>query len=200
MAPKRFLKIGIIPFAILVLTLIAVLGTLLTRTPTDDPVTQLGGDFTLNSIDGPVSLQDFEGKAVVMMFGFTHCPDICPTGLATLAATLNLLPADQQAQTQGLFISVDPKRDTVERLDQYSRYFHPNILGITGNSDDVDTVVKQYGAFYRMVDMPDSALEYTVDHSSRVYIIDPEGKLADTQYHNSPPQALADSVASLLTD
>ncbi|MCW8885824.1 MAG: SCO family protein, partial [Motiliproteus sp.] len=91
----------------------------------------LGGDFTLVGNDGPVALENFRDQVVVMMFGFTYCPDICPTGLANVAAALNQLEQQQQSKVQALFISVDPDRDTPARLHDYTRYFHDNIQGIT---------------------------------------------------------------------
>ena len=164
----------------------------------DNTSLQLGGDFTLNSVDGPISLSDFDGRGVVMMFGYASCPDVCPTGLATVGAALSRLTPAQQTQLQPLFISVDPDRDTPDRLDQYSRYFYSNMLGLTGNQADIDRVVAAYGAFYQKVPMPDSAMGYSVDHSSRIYLIDRNGQLTGLLYHNSPVAELATALENLL--
>ena len=158
----------------------------------------LGGDFTLTGVNGPVALQDHRNEIVVMMFGFTYCPDVCPTGLANVAAALNHLEDDQLKQVQPMFISVDPDRDTPKRLDEYTRYFHPQIMGITGEKSKIDQVVGQYGAFYQKVPLPDSALKYSVDHSARVYVINKQGELANLMYHNSSPTELADAIKALL--
>lgn len=190
-------RIGWMPILIAGFLLIALLGTLLTQ-QSEPSKPELGGNFTLQSSHGAVSLSDYKGKVVVMMFGFTRCPDICPTGLATLAATFNLLTEEQLNQVQGLFISVDPERDSPERLAKFTHYFHPRIQGITGDKTSIDRTVKLYGAFYRMVDLPDSALKYTVDHSSRVYIIDQNGKLYEMKYHNTAPQEMAEAIKALL--
>ncbi len=158
----------------------------------------LGGDFTLSGIDGPASLHDYHDRVVVMMFGFTSCPDICPTGLANVSAALGYLDDDQLRRVQPLFISVDPQRDTVERLDKYVRYFHPQMRGVTGAKADIDAVVSAYGAVYQIIPLTDSELQYSVDHSSRLYLIDPQGQLATLLYHNTPPEQVADAIKALL--
>jgi len=162
--------------------------------------TRLGGDFTLTSAAGPVSLSDFVGKAVVIYIGYASCPDVCPTALAVLSQSLrNLEPAERE-RVQGIFISVDPERDTPETLAEYSQFFSPRLIGVTGSRDDIDQVVKQYGAFYRRVEMPDSALGYAVDHSSRLYLVNQEGQLVHTLLHNSSPDELTLHLKQLLAE
>ncbi|WP_417581479.1 SCO family protein [Nitrincola sp.] len=158
----------------------------------------IGGDFTLMSADGPVSLSDFQGKGVVIYIGYTYCPDVCPMALATLGQALRNMPAEQSEQIQGIFISVDPERDTLEHLANYSSFFSPQIIGVTGEKSEIDQVVKQYGAFYRRVEMRDSAMEYAVDHSSRLYLINPEGNLEALVSHNSPPDQLMNNLKQLI--
>ncbi|MCW8983370.1 MAG: SCO family protein, partial [Gammaproteobacteria bacterium] len=100
-----------------------------------------GGGFTLQSVDGPVSLNDFKGKAVLIYFGYTWCPDICPTNLALMSAAFGDLEdknPELMKQIQGIFISVDPERDSPERLKEYTNFFHENIIGITGTKDLID--------------------------------------------------------------
>ncbi len=163
-----------------------------------NPYAKLGGDFTLTGVQGPVALKDYREKVVVMMFGFTYCPDICPTGLANVSAALGQLNDSELKDVDAMFISVDPERDTPERLDQYTRYFNPKIQGITGSKADIDKVVSDYGAFYQMVPLPESELKYSVDHSSRIYLINKQGKLAQLMYHNSSPQELAVEIKKLV--
>lgn len=158
----------------------------------------LGGDFQLDSGKGPVALNDFRDQVVVMMFGFTSCPDVCPTGMATVAAAIKQLEESQQQQVQPLFISVDPERDTAAKLDEYAHYFHPRFIGLTGSTEAIDEVVRSYGAFYQKVPMPDSELGYTVDHSTRVYLINRQGQLAKLMFHNSPPAEIGKEIAALL--
>lgn len=159
----------------------------------------LGGDFTLNSIDGPVSLSDFKGQPVVLYFGYTYCPDICPMALAVLGQALRNLPEDQSQQIQGLFVSVDPDRDSLEHLARYSAFFSPQIIGLTGDKASIDQVVQQYGAFYRRVEMKDSAMEYAIDHTSRLYLVDRQGNLAGMVSHNTAPDQLMRQLQELLS-
>ncbi len=167
-------------------------------TPSSAPFSNLGGDFTLHSLQGAVSLHDFQDKAVVLMFGYTACPDICPGELATVAAALRQLPAAAQRQIQVLFISVDPARDTLQLLADYVQYFNPRFIGLRGEKAQIDTLVRQYGAFYRFVALPDSALGYAVDHTARLYLIDKQGQLRATAPHNTAPAQLADQLRALL--
>lgn len=162
--------------------------------------TNLGGDFTLTSAQGPVSLSDFRGKVSVIFIGYASCPDVCPTGLAVLTQAIKQLPEDQREQIQGIFISVDPERDTPQKLAEYTAFFSPRIIGVTGTTDQINQVVRQYGAFYRKVELKDSAMGYAVDHSSRLYLVNQEGHLEKTLLHNSSPQALVDSLKAILTN
>jgi len=154
----------------------------------------LGGDFVLNSEGGTVTLEDFRGQLVLMYFGFTSCPDVCPTALSTIAASMRQLTPDQENQIQPLFVSVDPARDTLENLAKYSAYFHPKMLGITGSIETLDQLVKNYGAYYRHIPLENSALGYTVDHTSRVYLISRQGELISTIAHGTS----VDDVTTLL--
>ncbi len=191
---------------LLVLTLCLLAGLALAFVLRPQPVetriamgdTRLGGDFTLTSAQGPVSLSDFRGKVSVIYIGYASCPDVCPTALAVLTQSLKQLDAQEREQVQGIFISVDPERDTPEKLAEYAAFFSPRIIGVTGSQDQIDQVVRQYGAFYRKVDMKDSAMGYAVDHSSRLYLIDREGRLVQTLLHNSSPQELTQSLQTLL--
>lgn len=162
--------------------------------------TRLGGDFTLASATGPVSLSDFRGQVAVIYIGYAACPDVCPTALAVLTQALRNLDDTQREQVQGIFISVDPERDTPEKLAHYTAFFSPRLIGLTGSKDEIDRVVKQYGAFYRRVEMPDSALGYAVDHSSRLYLINREGQLVHTLLHNSTPDELTLHLQQLLAE
>lgn len=148
-----------------------------------------GGDFTLRSAAGPVSLGDYRGKVVVLYFGYTWCPDICPTSLGLLSAALNELSDAELEQIQALFVSVDPQRDSVERLKEYAAYFHPSLLGVTGTPEQLQQVARQYGAAYRIVEQ-DSAAGYLVDHSADLYLIDRQGRLVDTLHHGTPPERI----------
>ncbi|MFT5722610.1 MAG: protein SCO1/2 [Motiliproteus sp.] len=193
-------RLALLLCALLILLSGALLYFFAKQSPQPSPYQKLGGAFSLHHLSGPVALADFSGKGVVMMFGYTSCPDVCPTGLATLAAALDRLSTQQQQQIQPLFISVDPERDTLKKLDQYSRYFYPGLLGITGSNAELDPVVSAYGAFYRRVEMPSSALVYGVDHSARIYLINRRGQLVKLLNHNTNAAELAEALNQLLQE
>lgn len=158
-----------------------------------------GGDFTLQSADGPVALKDLRGKVVLVYFGYTFCPDICPTSLAYTAQALDLLNKDELTRTQVLFISVDPERDTLKKLKEYGAFFHPNILGVTGSPQEVAAVAKRYGASYSKQETG-SAGGYVVDHTSAIYIVDPAGKMVATLQHGTPPAEEAKAIRAAMKD
>ncbi|WP_295884324.1 SCO family protein [uncultured Thiohalocapsa sp.] len=157
-----------------------------------------GGDFTLRSVDGPVSLSDFRGRVVLLYFGYTACPDICPTNLAIIGYALKQLAPAERAQVQVLFVSVDPARDDLARLAEYAAYFDPGILGITGSDAAVAAAAARYGAAYRRTQESDTAMGYLVDHSAFTYVIDPRGQLVDSLAHATPADAIIARIRQLL--
>jgi protein SCO1/2 len=118
--------------------------------------------------------------------------------MATLKGGLNALKPEELAQVQGMFVSVDPERDTPQKVQEYAQYFHPSILGLTDTPAVLANVAKQYNVFYRKVPMPNSAMGYTVDHSSWLYIIDKNGQLRDQVQHIFAPQDLANVIRKYL--
>ncbi|WGZ94634.1 MAG: SCO family protein [Candidatus Thiothrix putei] len=153
-----------------------------------------GGDFTLQAVQGAVSLSDFQGKVVVLYFGYTACPDICPTSMATLKAALAQLTPVELSQTQGLFVSVDPERDTLEHIQRYVGYFHPSLIGVSGSQAELLEITRRYNAFYRKVEVPGSAMAYTIDHSAILYVIDKDGQVREQVQHAVPPAELAAAI------
>lgn len=156
-----------------------------------------GGDFTLASANGPVALADYRGKVVILYFGYTFCPDVCPTSLATIAQALSMLAPDELDKVSSFLISVDPERDTMAVLKAYAPFFHPSIVGISGSADEVAQVARQYGARY-MKQKPDADGRYAVDHSSFTYVVGRDGKLAASLPYASPPQHIADAIRAQL--
>lgn len=142
------------------------------------PLTEMGvgGDFLLHAGAEDVRLSDFNGKVVLMFFGYTSCPDICPTTLLSLGTVLKKLNEDEASKVQVLFISVDPERDTQTLINEFTRYFHADIMGVSGSVMEIDAVVKKYASAYRKV-KSDSAAGYLVDHASSIYLIDQNGDL-----------------------
>jgi len=159
--------------------------------------TPVGGDFTVEILNKDLSLQDLRGKVVVLYFGYTQCPDICPTSLALLTQALSQMSEEELSGMQSIFVSVDPKRDNTARLDEYTKYFHKNIIGATAEQDEIDKITKLFGASYRIVES-DSAMGYIVDHSSYTYVIDKQGKLRHTLAHGTSPDKILEVVRELL--
>jgi protein SCO1/2 len=156
----------------------------------------LGGDFTLNTTKNiDVSLSSFKGKVVLLYFGFTHCPDMCPTELLQFKQVLEMLPADKRALVQPIFISVDPKRDTAEVLDPYVGFFDKRILALTGSEEELRKVASQYGAQFRYVP---TGSTYTVDHTVNMFLINPQGKLVRIIPYGTPTQNVLQLVTALL--
>lgn len=159
-----------------------------------------GGDFDLVSAQGPVKLSDFRGKVVLLYFGYSACPDICPTNLAIIALALRELSRDELDRVQVLFVSVDPDRDTPERLAGYVEYFHPTMIGLTGSAKALAAAARQYGAAYQRSDAGDSAMGYTVDHSAFTYVIDRSGRLAQVLDHATPAEEIVAILRRQLAD
>ncbi len=156
-----------------------------------------GGDFVLQAPRGPFSLQEQRGKVVLIYFGYTFCPDICPTNLAMMAQALSGLTEAELERVQGVFVSVDPQRDTLDLLAAYTGHFHSSIVGATGSSQDVARVAAQYGAAYRQVE-GESKGGYLVDHSSNTYVVAPDGSLHATLPHAAPPDQILEITRRLL--
>jgi protein SCO1 len=152
-----------------------------------------GGDFVLQSWRGPERLVDLRGKVVLIYFGYTWCPDVCPTNLAIISKALEALPAEALERVQVLFVSVDPERDSTARLREYAGYFHPRILGLTGSPEEIRRVADQYGAAYRRAE-PDQTLGYLVDHSAFTYLVAPDGRLVETLEHATPPPRILEAI------
>lgn len=158
-----------------------------------------GGDFTLQSADGAVSLHDFRGKLVLVYFGYTYCPDICPTSLAATTEGLNRLTAEEQSKVAMIFISVDPKRDTPARLKDYVKFFHPGLFGVTGSAAELAEIAKRYGAFYAEQKVATAGEGYVVDHSADTYVVDPAGQLVGKIAHATPPDQVVVAIRRYLT-
>jgi protein SCO1/2 len=147
----------------------------------------IGGPFTLTSQDGKsVSDTDFAGKYLLVYFGYTNCPDMCPTGLQSMSRALDMLKTDAD-KVQPLFITVDPARDTPKRLKEYDSAFHPKIIGLTGSAEQIASVAKEYQVYY---EKGEGDQDYEVDHSSVIYLMDPSGKLVTTFDEEVDPNAI----------
>ncbi len=154
-------------------------------------------DFLLHSSKGPVRLSDFRGKVVLLYFGYTFCPDICPTSLTATARALRRLPPEQLAEVETLFVSVDPERDTPEHLAEYAAFFHPSIHGVTGTDAEVAAAARPFGVVYARHEAT-GAGGYVVDHSALTYLVAPDGHLAAKLPHAAPPQLVVAELTKWL--
>lgn len=155
-------------------------------------------DFQLTRArNGTLGLQDMKGKWTFVFFGYTHCPDICPVTLAVLGQAFRIIDRTPglAAETQGVFVSVDPKRDTPDSLAEYVSFFDQRFLGVTGSVEQLDAFSRQIGVFYtihaREAGKPDDS--YLVTHSSTIFLIDPQGRLSG----RFPPPHEAQEMAEI---
>jgi len=163
----------------------------------------IGGPFTLVNQDGEtVTDADFRGKAMLIYFGFTYCPDICPASLQVMDAALDRLPEDQRSAFQPILISVDPERDTPESLAEYvaSDAFPDGLVGLTGSPEQVRAAARAYRVFYSRVEDDGVSSTYTVDHSSLIYLMGPDGEFVDVFPHATPPDAIAARLQRFLQE
>lgn len=154
-------------------------------------------DFKLTDHNGQIkTIADFKGKITVLFFGFTQCPDVCPTAMAELAETKRQLGADGD-KLQGLFVTIDPERDTAEVLKAYMGNFDPGFLALRGGLDETAQVAKHFKVFYKKV-QGKTAGAYTMDHSAGSFVFDPQGRIRLYTRHAAGPQALVHDVRLLL--
>lgn len=159
---------------------------------------ELGGEFSLTDHNNTTfELQQLQGKLVLLFFGYTYCPDICPTELANLAAVFDGLKG-QADRVQGVFISLDPKRDTPEVLHDYVGYFSKGVLGLTGSEDEVAQVASQYRVKYQRHEKRGGG--YSIDHSADLYVINRNGQLAAVVPYGMPPEHLLNLLRGLLAE
>lgn len=157
-----------------------------------------GGDFTLQSIDGPVNLGDLGGKVVLLFFGYTSCPDICPLSLLRIGDCLSSLEEAQAEQVSALFVTLDPGRDTAERMRRYAGFFHSGIIGLTGDAEAIEEVTAQYGIIWERKSAPGSALGYSIAHPDTILLVDADGTLAGEVRSEDGSEALRARVLELL--
>jgi protein SCO1/2 len=154
-------------------------------------------DFALTDHTGKLRrLADFKGKVVILFFGYTHCPDVCPTTMADLAKVAKQLAADA-ASVQVLFVTLDPRRDTPELLSQYVPAFNPSFLGLYGDEAITKKTAKDFRVFYEMRPST-SPGEYTVDHTAGAFVFDREGRLRLFLSYGMAPEKIAADTKKLL--
>jgi cytochrome oxidase Cu insertion factor (SCO1/SenC/PrrC family) len=161
----------------------------------------IGGPFTLtDQIGQPRSEADLEGSYSLIYFGYTFCPDICPTSLSTMTQGIDLLAEkmpEKAAVVRPVFITVDPERDTVEALASYASHFHPRMMALTGTTEEVASTAKAYRIFYQKVEEPGSS-DYLMDHSSIIYLMAPDGTYLAHFTHASTAEDIASGLEELV--
>lgn len=156
-----------------------------------------GRDFALVDHRGqPRRLADFRDRAVLLSFGYTRCPDICPTTLAALAEAMKLLGKDAD-RVQVLFVTIDPERDSAEHLATFVPWFDARFLGLTGDAAAIAATAREFHVFYQKQETG-SAAGYAMDHTAGSYVFDPQGRLRLFERHGEPPASIADDLRLLL--
>ena len=171
---------------------------LLLAWPISSRAADIGGPFALVDHHGnQVTEASYPGKYLLVFFGYTYCPDVCPTELLVLGQTLDLLGEDA-ARIQALFISVDPERDTPAALAEYIPNFHPELIGLTGTPEQVAKAAKAFRVFFRKSVKESEGEDYLVDHTSLVYLMDPDGEFASHFVFGQGAETVARTIAKIL--
>lgn len=173
----------------------------------DNGYTLRGGEFDPPEQAAPIeltdqfgngfSLSDLEGEVALIYFGYTTCPDLCPTTLSDFSYVKDQL-GDDAERVKFLFVTVDPERDTADRINQYLAFFDPEFVGLYGSETEIESVKSAYGVVSEKVEYPDSATGYLVDHTSLVYVIDTDGNLRLTYPYGFDPDLIVEDVEHLL--
>jgi protein SCO1/2 len=160
---------------------------------------KIGGPFTLSDHTGrQATEQDFRGKYMLIFFGYTFCPDVCPTSLTEISAAMDKLGTDA-AKVVPILVTIDPERDTAEVLKDYVGHFHPSVVGLTGTPEQIKQIAKSYRVYYAKV--PDEGGDkdaYLMDHSSVIYLMGPDGKFMAHFNHQTDAETMAAKIKSLL--
>lgn len=173
-----------------------------TATPTTGGATVIDPpvpvSFTLHRQEGELALSSLRGRVVLVYFGYAFCPDVCPTALQALGRSLKRLSDGELAQVQTIFISVDPARDSLEYLKTYPAFFHPSMVGVTGNDEELAAAAKPFGAFYKRQKKSAEDTDYVVDHSSFTYVVDAEGRYVARLPHAADADVTAEAIRRFL--
>lgn len=156
-------------------------------------------DFSLSATSGEeFRLSEQRGKVVLLYFGYMSCPDVCPTTFAELTRVYREL-GEAADQVTVAFITVDPERDSLDRLTRYMAAFHEDFIGLWAEPQTLQPILDQFGVQVRKVDLPDSALKYTIEHTASVFLIAPDGKLLEQFLYGTPYKDIAEDVRLILS-
>ena len=155
----------------------------------------IGGPFTLSDQSGrSLTEKDLKGSYSLIYFGYTFCPDVCPTGLQVMSNAMDQLQTEMQRKIKPVFITIDPERDTVDQLKSYLGNFHPRIIGLTGTERQIAEVTRAYRVYYAKAKGSEGKRDYLMDHSSIIFLMNPEGKYVNHFTH----MTAADNLAATL--
>lgn len=188
-------------------TLMMIILSLVACSPSQKELQLYGSDISgsnfgseLEMVDGSGTLRtidSFKGKVLVVFFGFTHCPDVCPTALSLLAHVMSNLGAEAD-KVQVVFITVDPERDTPEMINHYVHAFDPRFIGLTGSLEQLHKTAQSFKTYYAKVHESTNAEQYTMDHSSSFYILDGQGKARVLLAANATPDEITHDIQQIL--
>jgi cytochrome oxidase Cu insertion factor (SCO1/SenC/PrrC family) len=182
-------------FALAAIVVLVLAGGFVWLRSSNNPTPSIGGPFTLQDKAGhPVTDQAFRGKYMLVYFGYTTCPDVCPTTLADVEQALDSLGA-KAAAIQPVFITVDPARDTPSVVGDYAANFGSRWVGLTGSAEQIATVAHEYRVYYAKHKTGDGPWDYTMDHSSILYLVGPDGRFVAPVAADSAPAAMAGDIA-----
>jgi protein SCO1/2 len=168
--------------------------------PSPPEATHSGRYLLMDSNGRAVTNADFPGQFQLISFGYTYCPDVCPTTLAEQAAVMRALGEDAAA-LQPIFITVDPERDTADKLRSYTAYFHPRLIGLTGSPELIAAAARNFGVRYRKVDDPNRPPDqYPVDHSAGLFLLGPDGSYIRKFGYGTPLESIIERIRALLAD
>ncbi len=204
MPKSTIARIGMALTAAMVAVAVGVAVILATGTPRSDAPdgnaggrALIGGPFTLVDHAGKTrTAADFRGRPMLVFFGYTHCPDVCPTGLQTISDALDRLEPTVAERIQPLFITIDPARDTADAMAGYVEHFHPALLGLTGTSEQVAKAAKSYRVYYAK--QGEGEADYLVDHSTFTYLMDAEGEYVTHFSHGISADEMAQQIREKL--
>lgn len=159
----------------------------------------IGGSFTLIDQDGKqVSDTDFHGRHMLIFFGYTYCPDVCPTNLSEMAKALDMLGADE-SKVQPIFVTIDPARDTPEQMKMYVRHFHEDLIGLTGSSEQIAAIKEAYKVYAKKADAdPDDPDNYLMEHTANSYLMGPDGAFEAYFTNGMKPAEMAAKIKEFL--
>ncbi len=177
---------------IVTLTVVGLSLHFLSRIP-DNQYPDIKLTFTLHSTDGPVSFSDTRGKVGLLFFGYARCPDICPATMVNFGSALDMLSESERSKVKALFISVDPARDTPEIIEKYVGFFHSDITGLTGSVEEIEVAASSFRVGFEK-ESPNELGNYSMSHSTYIFITRPDGGLGGLIGHNGSPEEIVESL------